>query len=244
MTGQGASDMLNENDIALAGEFVLGVLDTAEYAAAQARVESDPAFAKEVAAWEARLNPMLNHRDEAPAPHIYDRITAALPAPRIASAPVAQNDNARSLRWWQGIGGAAIAASAIMAVMLFNTNTPPPAVVAPVPSQILVAAMAAKQGPQAMTARYDVGVGELLITPVGIDTKQYYPELWIINADGKPQSLGMLAQDRSSKIIVAPELRARIITGATLAVTAEPEGGAPGGKASDRLVVLGEIKTI
>ena len=95
-----------------------------------------------------------------------------------------------------------------------------------------------------MTARYDVGAGELLITPVGIDTKQYYPELWIINADGKPQSLGMLAQDRSSKIIVAPEHRARIITGATLAVTAEPIDGAPGGKASDRLVVLGEIKTI
>ncbi len=244
MTAQGTSDMLNEDDIVLAGEFVLGLLDTTEHARVQARVDNDPGFAAEVAAWEGRLNPLLNHSDEAPAAHVYDRIAATLPAARAAASPIAQNDNSRSLRWWQGISGAAIAASVLMAVMLFNTNTQPPTVIAPAPSQILVAAMAAKTGAQAMTARYDVGAGELLITPVGIDTKQYYPELWIINADGKPKSLGMLAQDRSSKIIVAPELRSRIITGATLAVTAEPQGGAPGGKASDRLVVLGEIKTI
>jgi anti-sigma-K factor RskA len=241
MTGQGTSDMLNDDDIVLAGELVLGILDPAEHDAAQARVEQDTAFAAEVAAWETRLNPLLHHLDEAPGPHVFDRIAATLPAS--AHISVAQNDNIRSLRWWQGISGAAIAASLVMAVMLFNTNTPP-AVVVPAPSQILVAAMAAETGPQAMTARYDVRAGELLITPVAVNTKRLYPELWIINAAGEAKSLGMLAQDRPSKITVTPELRSRIITGSKFAVTAEPAGGAPGGKATGAVVVIGDIQTI
>jgi anti-sigma-K factor RskA len=241
MTGQGIADMLNEDDIALAGEYVLGVLDAAEHDAAHARIESDAVFATEVAAWEQRLNPLLNHPAETPSPHVFDRISASLPAPRA----IASNDNTQSLRWWQGISGAAIAASLVMAVMLFNTNTnAPPAVVAPAPSQILVAAMSATQGPQAMTARYDVGAGELLITPVAIDTKKLYPELWIINPAGEAKSLGMLAQDRPSKIIVSPALRDRMAAGSKLAVTAEPIGGAPGGKATGPIVVIGDIQTI
>jgi anti-sigma-K factor RskA len=245
MTGQGVADMLNEDDIALAGEYVLGVLDAAEHDAARARIAKDAAFAAEVAAWEQRLNPLLNHPAETPAPHVFDRISASLPAPRA----VASNDNKQSLRWWQGISGAAIAASLVMAVMLFNTNTnAPPAVVAPAPSQILVAAMgtkgAAVSGPQAMTARYDAGAGELLITPVAINTKKLYPELWIINPAGEAKSLGMLAQDRPSKIIVSPALRDRMAAGSKLAVTAEPIGGAPDGKATGPVVVIGDIQTI
>jgi anti-sigma-K factor RskA len=240
MTGQGIADMLNEDDIALAGEYVLGVLDAAEHDAAHARIESDAVFAAEVAAWEQRLNPLLNHPAETPAPYVFDRISASLPAPRA----VASNDNSRTLRWWQGISGAAIAASLVMAVMLFNTNAPPAVVAPPAPSQILVAAMSATQGSQAMTARYDVGAGELLITPVAIDTKKLYPELWIINPAGEAKSLGMLAQDRPSKIIVSPALRDRMAAGSKLAVTAEPIGGAPGGKATGPVVVIGDIQTI
>jgi anti-sigma-K factor RskA len=41
---------LSEDDIALAGEFVLGLLDAAEQAAAQARAATDAMFAAEIEA--------------------------------------------------------------------------------------------------------------------------------------------------------------------------------------------------
>jgi anti-sigma-K factor RskA len=87
-------------------------------------------------------------------------------------------------------------------------------------------------------------LGELLITPVGIDTQQLYPELWIINAAGEAKSLGIVAHDHASRIIVSAALRDRMTAGATLAITAEPAGGAPGGKATGPVIVIGEMQTL
>jgi anti-sigma-K factor RskA len=241
MTGQGFPTGLSEEDILVAGEFVLGLLDSDEQKKAEIRANSEPAFAAEIAAWEDRLRPLLLRADETPPAQLLDTIHARLPAN--ANTPVTDRGDADSVRWWQGIAGAAIAASLVMAVMLFNTGGPVP-VPDPVTNPVMVAAMAAKSGPQAMTARYDPAQGELLITPVALDTKNLYPELWIINAAGEARSLGILPQDRSSRIIVTPDLRNRMIAGATLAVTAEPAGGAPGGKATGPVVVIGEMRTL
>jgi anti-sigma-K factor RskA len=134
----------------------------------------------------------------------------------------------------------------LLSVMLFNQTSPVPIPSATNPAQgpVMVAALAAKSGPQAMTARYDPQLGELLITPVGIDTQQLYPELWIINAAGEAKSLGIVAHDHASRIIVSAALRDRMTAGATLAITAEPAGGAPGGKATGPVIVIGEMQTL
>ena len=44
----------------LAAEYVLGVLDAAQRREAQARIDRDPAFARLVSEWDARLAPMLD----------------------------------------------------------------------------------------------------------------------------------------------------------------------------------------
>lgn len=245
MTGQG-NTILSENDILIAGEFALGLLDAKEHAEAEARFAADPVFAAEVMAWEERLRPLLAQDNAQPAPDMFDRIAARLPAnddhagdqDRFAGT-TAQGGN---VRWWQAISGAAIAASLVMAVMLFNAPQP-----APIPgpaAPVLVAALSGKAGPQAMTARYDPMAGELLITPVAVDTKERDTELWVINADGKPQSLGVVSQERSSRIVLNAALRGRMIAGATLAVTEEPLGGSPTGQPTGAIILSGAIQTL
>jgi anti-sigma-K factor RskA len=241
MTGKGFPTGLNEHDILIAGEFVLGLLDSDQRKLAIERAFTDPDFSAEIAAWEDRLRPLLMNADIKPRAEVLDTINARLPA----NDQMLSSDTkyAGRVRWWQGIAGAAIAASLFMAVMLFNAAGPAPVPVSP-NNPVMVAAMAAKSGPQAMTARYDPAQGELLITPVALDTKKLYPELWIINAAGEAKSLGIVAQDRASRIIVSPDLRGRMVAGGTLAITAEPAGGAPGGKATGPVVVLGEMRTL
>jgi len=120
----------------------------------------------------------------------------------------------------------------------------PSRVTPPTPSAPLVAALGSDTGNAAITARYDAGSGELLLTPVALDTGALYPELWVIPADGKARSLGMMASDKPTQVTVNAELRTFMEQGATLAITPEPAGGAPGGKATGPVIASGKITTI
>ena len=85
-------------DELLAAEYALGVLDGIDRATAEQRIARDRSFARQVAAWEERLAPWAAEiPDMLPAPHVWDRIAAALPAagppaqfvaePRILAGP-------------------------------------------------------------------------------------------------------------------------------------------------------------
>ena len=51
---------MSEEEDNLAAEYVLGVLDAAARRDVDRRIARDPAFAAEVAAWEARLAPLAD----------------------------------------------------------------------------------------------------------------------------------------------------------------------------------------
>ncbi len=74
---------LSDDDIALAGELALGVLEPAEGAMAQARVATDAAFAAEVARWEESMQPMLSGKDVVPPDAVWTNVSSA-----ISAAPV------------------------------------------------------------------------------------------------------------------------------------------------------------
>ena len=95
-----------------------------------------------------------------------------------------------------------------------------------------------------MTASYDQNTGELTLTPVSMETGKLYPELWVIPAGGTATSLGIVRGDAPSRIFVNPKHRAVMTRGATLAITPEPFGGAPGGKATGPVLASGTITTI
>lgn len=223
---------LSQDDIALAAEVALGLLTPTEQAQAAARIATDRAFADEVAAWEARFQPMLAGADEVPPEHLWTAIGARI-------APGTGQDNRGRLRLWQGLTALSTGVAAALAFLMIGqqpTATPQPAP--------LIAALGSEGGASAMTASYDAGTGELILTPVALDTGKLYPELWIVPEGGTARSLGIVRRDAPSRHKVPEDLRAAMAAGATLAITPEPEGGAPCGKATGPIIASGKIVRI
>ena len=106
-------------------------------------------------------------------------------------------------------------------------------------AQPMVAALASEGSPTALTASYDPASGKLLLQPVHMEMGRRFPELWLIPVGGSAISLGMINAKGASFIVVPATLRAKMGAGVTLAVTPEPAGGAPGGKATGPVVAAG-----
>lgn len=225
---------LTEDDIALAGEYVLGLLDLATHAAVSARIATDTEFAAEVTAWEERLLPMLGAQDTPAPDHIWPAIAAALPA-----VSTEQDNEGGKLWLWRAVAGFSSMAALILAVILWQQPAPPPAEPAP-----MVAALGSDTGKASMTIQYNAKRGEMLLTPVSLDTGKLYPELWVVPADGQARSLGLIRGDGPSQVPVTAEMRQYMSEGATLAITPEPQGGAPGGKATGPIIAAGKMVTI
>ncbi len=205
---------------AVAAEHALGVLDMQARAAAEARMAADPAFAALVAAWRVRLAPLAGEIAPASAPAgLWGRIERGLPA----------NDNAmltRRLRFWQGVSGAAMAlAAACLAIAVLAVNQPP-TVIRPQPGVLLNASLQGDGAPM-FVAAYDPDRKALIITSLarpGADPVHVH-ELWLIPADGKPRSLGLVEPGASHRMPMAESLAPMVEAGAALAVSIEPPGG-------------------
>jgi anti-sigma-K factor RskA len=225
---------LSEDDIALAGEYVLGLLDAAGEATVNARIATDSAFAAEVDAWRERLAPMLAGEEAAPA-HIWAAIQNALPGPS------GQDVGSGKLLFWRTLTGISVGAAAILGILLLQK---PEAVAPPAPEAPLIAALGSETGNASLTASYDVGTGRMIVTPVSLDTGELYPELWIIPADGTPRSLGIVESRQATAMTVPADMRRYMDSGGTLAITSEPQSGGPGGKPSGPVIASGKITTI
>jgi anti-sigma-K factor RskA len=224
---------LTEDDVTLAAEMVLGLLDASDQAQAAARVTSDPAFAMEVAAWQRRLTPMLDGADEVPPEHIWNAI-------QTKTAPDRQQDRSSwGVGFWKGISALSTAAAVTFGAMLLSRLEP--IQVQPAP---LVAAIAGASASAVMTASYDPATHQLTLTPVKLDTGKLYPELWVIPAGGTAHSLGIVTSTRPTIVRVPDNVGRFIVGGATLAVTPEPAGGAPAGKATGPVIASGTITQI
>lgn len=226
--------MLDGDDIALAGEYVLGLLDSATEATVTARVATDAEFAAEVEAWRERLMPMLGS-DKAPPTHIWSVISDRLPV------ETGQDLGSSKLLFWRTLTGISVSAAAILGILLLQQ---PEAPATPTPSAPLIAALGSETGSAALTASYNADSGQMVVTPVSLDTGELYPELWIIPADGTPHSLGIVASDKSTSLTVPLETRQYMGSGGTLAITPEPQTGGPGGKPTGPVIASGEIRTL
>ncbi|NWP29088.1 hypothetical protein GY984_25665, partial [Escherichia coli] len=76
-----------------------------------------------------------------------------------------------------------------------------------------------------LAASYDEASGELRIRAIRMPDSRLAPELWIIPADGVPRSLGLVAANGGSRIVLPAGHRDFMEEGATLAVTMEPRDG-------------------
>ncbi|THD81326.1 MAG: hypothetical protein E7812_04825 [Phenylobacterium sp.] len=225
---------------AFAAEHALGVLSGAERAQAEAQMARDPGFAADVESWRNRLAPLLDGIAAVAAPaQVWPRIERALPA----------NDNAGSLRFWRGatLGSLGLAAaSLVVAVML--ANRPPIVLQPPAPPPILNASLTSQASGQPMfVAAYDPARHALIITslvPPGGDPRHVH-QLWLIPADGKPHSLGMIAPGTSKSMPMPAPMAPMLQPGATLAISVEPPGGSPNRDApSGPIAATGKLSKI
>jgi anti-sigma-K factor RskA len=206
-----------DEDDALAGEYVLGVLALPDRQSVEARMKADPVFAGLVADWEARLSPLNDDYEAAPAPNLLPRIEARL-------FPKTTRWGRQSVLRW--LAGLAVAASLVL--VMIATLTPP--------QQVLVATLATADARLSYEVR---SFGDTLqvtrVAGVPAVAGQVH-ELWVIAPGAAPVSLGLLdAETLTVRYPVPP-------AGWTLAVSVEPAGGSPTG-APTGPVILSAVTT-
>lgn len=222
---------------ALAAEHALGVLDARERAEAELRMAREPAFAADVAAWQARLAPLVDQIPSVPAPAgLWARIERLLPANDSRTSGAANDNGALlgRLRFWRNaaMGGFALAAASLAAVVV-QVNQPPVTVTRDVPvapqGQLLSASVVSQDSrvQPLFTAAYDPDRKALIVTsllPEGSERDKVH-ELWLIAGQDNPKSLGLVESGKAKVIALPTELMAKMAEGAALAVSVEPPGG-------------------
>lgn len=224
--------MLSPEDIALAGEYVLGTLPGPERVDVARRIAQDRGFALEVARWEARLDPLAAEvQPVAPPAQAWAAIEQRLFAP---PTPAVR----RGAGLWGWLGGASVLASALLAAVFWLGQPVPQA-----PGPMWISDMVSQDGAVRLAALYDEKSGEMRVSMGGAAPAEGRDfELWLID-DQSVVSLGVMPREGGAAMPIPEELRARVLQ-ATLAITDEPLGGAPQGVATGPLVASAPMRRI
>ncbi|SDZ09357.1 Anti-sigma-K factor RskA [Jannaschia faecimaris] len=216
-----------DDDHALIGEYVLGLLPPLESQAVEARLQREPALRAVHEDWAARLTSLTAGPDVSPPARLRGEV-----AERLFPAPPARH-------WWQGwLGVLGLIAGPVAAFALALVLLQPPAF-----DPVLHAEMTAIEGSGAGNMHFAAGTdGEdlLIIRREGEPFPGRALQLWLIAGDAAPVSLGVLP-DQERLVIPAPE---GLAAGVILAVSDEPLGGSPTGQPTGAVLVAGPLYDI
>lgn len=237
----GIETPLAEGDT-LAMDFALGALDRDELRAAQLRLARDPGFRAEVEGWQAMLAPLTDEvAAVAPPPLLWDRLAAEI-TPAVTASRVAQP--AQSSLWssvglWRGLTFGSAALAGVAALLLVARPAGAPV------QQLLVATLASPAGNAMLTATYDAERGAVILTPAGKnDAAGRTPELWVIEGDNPPRSLGTIEIGSPERHVIPADRLKGLKAGSTLAISLEPKGGSPTGAPTGPIVATGKLTGI
>ncbi|KAB7647890.1 anti-sigma factor [Polymorphobacter fuscus] len=241
MTGDDPMDGLGADEM-LAMDFALGTLGRADRQAAILRMRSDPGFRALVEAWQAALSPLDAETPAvAPPADVWTAIAAELtPVATPVPARVEASGLWHSLAFWRSLALAATAAAAIAALQIGPAPQPPGA-----PPQLLVAALAGADGTPLLSAAYDPLRGAVVLTPATQrDDAGKSPELWVIEGEKPPRSLGVIDIRGPNAHVVSSRQIAGLAAGSVLAISIEPLGGSPTGQPTGPVVATGKLSAI
>lgn len=226
-------------DEIISGEYVLGVLSAEDRRRVEARMAVDRRFAQQVRRWQANLSGFNDDYDDVrPPADLYNRLERRI---------FGTVDSSRQAGLWERLWGSVIlwrglaAASLVLAggiVYLEGASLLPVSKEKP-----LVAELSGQNSPINLVATFDFDTGRLSVVPAAL--KQAEPkslEVWLIDGDKPPQSLGILPDNGNGEIIVTSEMRKSFTEGKTIAISIEPYGGAPGGSPTGPVVALGKTR--
>ena len=227
----------------LAAEYALGILEDEELVEARGLVASDADFAREVDEWSERIAPLFDEAgEEAPPEVLWQRVKAEIDRDRGGDIV----DLRKRIGWWKGMTAAASAIAASLAlVVAFDATRPPPPVETPAPSEMMVATLMSQAKARLMSAAWKPSEKRLMVMPgdMPIEPGRSH-ELWIIPADGKPRSLGLVSGDGPHRMAVEEAMAPMFAEAATLAISVEPEGGSPGDAPTGPVIASGTLAKV
>jgi anti-sigma-K factor RskA len=211
----------------LAGEYVLGTLDTHERAAAEGLVASDAGFAAQVHQWEARLASLSDDiAPVAPPEHLRGAILRRIAGDDPAASPVVALK--RQVNTWRMMTAAAAALAAVFAGLLVFKP-------APVQQGRFVAVLQTEGPGPAFVASIDIASGFVSIRRVGavVEPGKSH-ELWAVGGGrDKPESLGVVNASLKVPAKLSPDT--------VLAISLEPEGGSTTGQPTGPVLFTGKL---
>jgi anti-sigma-K factor RskA len=223
----------NPDDLhALAGEYVLGVLDEDEAREVAEALDSNIELRRAVTFWEEELHPLAELAAPAEPPSsTWEAIEARIARPPTRPAVPGFWNNIALWRW--STAGLA-AAAACLALWIAGTPAPRPS---------FVAVLHPPQQDQASWIATAGGAG-LVVRAIGTATapSERVFELWVI-APGttRPRSLGVIPANGELKLSPLPP---DLLDGVTLAISVEPLGGSPTHQPTGPVVFVGTVKAV
>jgi anti-sigma-K factor RskA len=218
---------------ALAGEYVLGVLDTASHAALEAALAHDPDLRQRVDAWQTRLQPLADTVPPAEPPaDLWARIEAALPKQSADIVPLQSKPGLwQNAGFWRfSTGGMAVLAAGLAAMMWLHSPAPRYIAVLTAP-QNLEASFLVESRPRA-------GLVLTSLTHANPASGRAF-ELWAMPPGAtKPISLGVIPHN--GRLALDPA-RVQANPGTALLISLEPEGGSPTGQPTGPVIYQGQL---
>jgi anti-sigma-K factor RskA len=237
MTFADESEPMKGSDNTLAAEYVVGVLSMADRRKVAARMRRDDLFVKLVETWEAKLSPLADSYLEVDPPatvkRAIDRILSG------GSATMQPESLWQRLTFWRGLTAVAFSLLIVAIALPLTTQSPP---------QIgihLMASLVPKGSDVSYLAYYDARTRQLSLSHLsgersaGLDF-----ELWAIEGQAKPVSLGVISAGSSVRVTLNPEIGRHLVNGGILAISTEPPGGSPTGEATGPVVAAGDLHQI
>jgi anti-sigma-K factor RskA len=115
----------------------------------------------------------------------------------------------------------------------------------PTQRERLVASLAADGSDVRYLAVYDGRTDDIGLSHVsGVAPQGSDFELWVIEGQQPPVSLGIIPQGASVRMPVTEVLRAKMASGAVFAISVEPAGGSTTGAPTGPVVAAGDLKAI
>jgi anti-sigma-K factor RskA len=222
----------SEIDDMLAAEYAMGLLSPEDLDTARRRAASDPAFARRIVEWEARLSQMADLDPVAPPAAAKAALLERL-FPEPAPVPVW-----RRLGLWQALTGGAVAAMVALALLVSQQGAPDPS------GPLYSAEIISEAGDFRVVALVDKSRNEVILTrTTGAAPEGRILQVWAHGPDAPAQSVGLWPEGESVRLSLPTEIAA--VQGTlTLGVSEEPVGGSLTGSPSGRVFGTVDIPNV
>ena len=225
-----------------AAEFVLGLLEPETHAAAERRLSSDPAFSREVAAWQKHFAAFDDTAEPVvPAEELWRRIEAGM-GTAVAAPPA--TPAGLLPRFWNSLGALRIAAlsglTAALALAVVTTVTVRHAQEVAARKPVYVAILvddATRQAGAIVNAFADGRVEMIPLVDMTVPAGRSLQVWTLWNREVGPRSVGLLDRARATPL----DLERLPTTAADqlFEITLEPAGGSPTGRPTGPILYKG-----